>query len=254
MPSPAIALACGYRPLATYDPLALSGLLYFVHTDDSTVSAGAVASINDRVAAYVFAQGTAANRPIADTTTVTGHTVWKFDASVTTRKWLTRNGAALAGQFNGAPALSMFVYMRDASHPSAACDYFGHTTNTTSYTTAVRFATQAPTGLRFIENAAGSVTTYIRATAFTSSWALVGVTSDGAGNVKFWADGVQIGLTVSSTHRSPAAMTDIVLGDAVVLPGGATRTYYIGGYAAFLGQLSAADQVNLSNWFASSFA
>ena len=247
-------MSLGYHTYAAaFDPLSLSPI-YFVHTDDSTVSAGVCSAINDRVGAYAFAQATAAQRPIVNTTEFAGHNVWQFDASVLTRKWLTRNDATLAGQFNGAPALSMFVYLKDASHPSAACDYFGHTTNTTSYTTAVRFATQAPTGLRFIENAAGSVTTYIRATAFTSSWALVGITSDGAGNVKFWADGVQIGATVSSTHRSPVSMTDIVLGDAVALSGGTTRTYYIGGYAAFLGELSVANQQALSTWFASSFA
>lgn len=250
--NPLMFMASHQMIRSAFDPLVDLTPLYFIHTDDTSVVGGGADQITDRMAGKTWSALGATNRPIIDTAQFSGHDVWKFDDSVTTRKALRLTDATLAGQYNTAPALTMCLYLNNASAPNSANDYFSHTDNITSYGTRVTLGPRTSTSLRFLESAAGVLTTYQSSATYPSGWGLAAVTSDGAGTIKWWFDGVQIGSTVVGVHRSPASMTDIVLGDAVSI-GAGTRTYYVGGYAAFLGQLTSQNMIDLSAWFAASF-
>jgi hypothetical protein len=255
MSSP-LAMMLGYhtRQADGFDPLVdLSGLLYLTHTDDSTVSAGRVSAINDRLASYTFSQGTAANRFFADTTEKPGHTVWS--QATTARYFVSRSDATLAGQFDGAPAATVGVYAKIAN-TGVTAEMMGHTNDTTSYTSsAMRFAlAQANERWRLQEALTGvgsSFYIYDLPGSVPTSWALLTAVSDGAGSVSFYQDGVLIGSD-TATHRVPAALAHVVLGNAGTTSG--TPSYFIGGHFACLGQLNTVSMAALSTWFAGSFA
>lgn len=237
-----------------FNPLTLAPVL-LTHTDDTTVVTGQASAISDRVDGYAFSQATASARPNVSTTEIADHTVWKFDHSTTARRWLSRTDATLAQQLDTSPAATYCLYVKVVTKVTTqAPDWFGVTSNTTSYTNpSIRCGFSGAPGVRFIETAA-AINTYNLPVTFSGGWELLAITNDAAGNTKVWLDGVQQGLTVVGTHREPAGMTTTVLGDSVAIGGGDTREYYVGGHFVCLGQLSAANMVNLSNWYASSFA
>jgi hypothetical protein len=252
------AAHCALGPVAAsgsrFNPLTdVPSLLYFTHTDDSTVTSGRVSAISDRLASYAFSQGTEANRFFADTTEKPGHTVWS--QATTARYFVSRSGAALAGQFDGAPAATVGVYAKIAN-TGVTAEMMGHTSDTTSYaSSAMRFVlAQANERWRLQEALTGVGSTfyiYDLPASVPTTWALLTAVSNGAGSVSFYKDGVLIG-SGSGTHRVPASLSHVVLGNAGSTSG--TPSYFVGGHFACLGQVSTAVQARLSSWYADSFA
>jgi hypothetical protein len=247
-----LAMGLGYHTMAApFDPVVdLSGLLWFVHTDDSVITGGKISAIDDRVGPYSFAQSNSANRPLENTSEFAGHTVWEF--SNTGRRYLFLNDATLAGTLNGAPACTMGAYINIVDQGTAN-DACAHTSDVASYSHSVRHGHNT-TRHRFIESA-GGLTQYQSANGTfpsTSGWQLWCAVSDGAGNIEWFLDGVSA-ATASGTHQSPAALDNVVLGEAIN-NAVATKEVYIGGLFACTGQLNAATQVALKDWFDGSFA
>lgn len=251
MSSP-LAMMLGYhtRRADDFDPIVdLSGLLWFIHTDDSVITSGRVSAIDDRVGPYAFAQGTSGNRPLENTTEFAGHTVWEF--SGTGRRFLSIASAPLAGTLDGAPACTMGAYINIVDQGTAN-DACAHTSDTSSYSHSVRHGYNT-TRHRFIESA-GGLTQYQSANGTfptTSGWQLWCAVSDGAGNIEWFLDGVS-SATATGTHQTPAALDNVVLGEAIN-NSIASKEVYIGGLFACTGQLNVATQIALTSWFAGSF-
>lgn len=228
--------------------------LYYIQTDSSTITTGAISAVTD-TAGRSWSQATSSNRPIADTTTVPGHTVWKFDNSVTTRKWLVRNDAALAGALDGPIACAFNVYVKMVGMPTLSInDFIGNTLSTSSYSNpALRFGLRTD-GCRLNANGGTRVTTYNSPLTFTGGWDLVSCTWDGSTTARFWLNGVQQGPDV--TQLIPGTLTGMVnsvLGDAVSNSGGFTREYYLGGFAVYTQELLDTEMQTLKADFDASF-
>ena len=237
-----------------FNPLGMTGLLYLTHTDDSTVSGTQVTGIADRLVGYAWSQATSTARPVADTTTVAGHKVWKFND--TTRRWLDLADATPAGGINGTPAFTFGAYMKVVSHPTGDATLMGHTISTSSYNPAIRGLLRGSTaggGFSVIESNA-SITAYQQSSSGSpvslpdTGWHFYAFTYDGVGTCKFWADGVQVGPSATGTDRSPTALTHVTLGDATTPAG--TREFYTAGYLATTGQMTSAQMISYSSWYA----
>jgi hypothetical protein len=163
--------------------------------------------------------------------------------------------AALAGMLNGAPACTFGVFVNMVV-PGSSVDFCAHTSDTGSYSHAVRHSFNiGGTGrMRFIEGAAGNTQYLSPLSTFpsTSGWQLYVVTSDGAGNIAWFLDGV-LQYTTSGAHQSPAGLDNVVLGESSANAVGA-KEQYIGGFFACDAQISAATQVKITNWFIQSFS
>lgn len=234
-----------------FNPLVdVPNLLWFVHSDDSTVVSTKVSAINDRLAAYAFSQSNSTNRPIANTTEKPGHTVWEF--SGTGRRYLSRSGAPLAGMLNSAPACTMSAFAKVVDLGSAN-DVCAHTNDVTSYSSSVRHSHNTDRH-RWIENNAGVQTQYQSALGSftaTSGYQLWSGVSDGAGGLKWLLDDIEV-ATTTGTHQTPTGLAHVVLGEALN-NSDASKQVYIGGFFACLGQVSSLVLGRTSEWFAESF-
>ena len=252
MSSP-LAMSLGYHTYsAAFDPLSLSPI-YMTQTD-SYVSG----TLTDMVASYAFTNANAAQRPTADTTTVTGHTVMKFDGSATTRKWLSLNNPTLAAQLDGPVACTFCVWIKIVTMPSVQVlqpGLIAHTQNTTTFANPSVRVGLLPTGTRATAAGATRTTSYDGAPSFSGGWQLLAFTWNGSTTGKYWLDGVQQGADVTQlTPGSVSGQTNITFGDLQASSVGLTREYYVGGHFTCLGPLSSANLIALSTWYANSFA
>jgi hypothetical protein len=247
-------VALARAAMGGFNPLSLSPV-YMTHTDASTVVSGAISAITDRVAGYSFSQGTASARPIADTSTVPGHTVWKFDGSTTARRYLLRTDATLAGALDGPVAYTLATFLKVVQMTSLGTpDLVGHTLNTTSYgNPSVRFGLTT-TGIRaVISGSARNQTLTKTPVTFSGGWQLLAMTYSGSTEIKWFLDDASLGTTPLLTPGTISDMASVILGDATTINSGVTREYYVGGHFCCLGQLSSANLTNLATWFRGSF-
>lgn len=239
-----------------FTPAQLNPLYYTVTNDSINDGSARVQSIASRVnAAHVWTQSTPTDRPILNTSLIPNRKVWQLDASTTARRWLLLTNAALAGALNGPVAYSLCAYIRVVTMPTTGTpDLIGHTLSTTSYgNPCVRFRlSAAAAGVSNTLSGATRQVIYTQAVTF-SGWGLLCITYDGATTMRTYWNGAKQGAdNVMLTPGSIAGMTSVVLGDATT-SAGPNRLYYVGGHFACLGQLSTAQQVNLSAWYAQQF-
>lgn len=238
----------------SFDPRALSPI-YMTHTDDSTVTSGAISAISDRVAGYTFAQGTAGNRPIANTTECPGHTVWKFDGSTTARRYLLRTDATLAGALNGPVAFTLATFLKVVHMTSLGTpDLIGHTLSTTSYgNPSVRYGLTT-TGIRaVISGSARNQTLTKTPVTFSGDWQLLSMAYSGSTEIEWFLDDASLGTTSLLTPGTISGMASVILGDATTINSGVTREYYVGGHFCCLGEQAPANLGKIATWYRQSF-
>jgi hypothetical protein len=240
-----------------FSPSQLNPLYYTVTNDSTDDGSGRVLNIASRQnPLHVWTQSTPTDRPILNTSLIPGRKVWQFDASTTARRWLLLASAALAGQLNGPVPFTMACYVRVATMPTSGTpDFIGHTLSTTSYgNPSIRFRlSPAANGTSNALNGATRQVIYTQALTFGANARLLCITYNGTTTLKTFLDGVQQGSdSVMLATGNIAGMTNIVLGDATT-SAGPNRLYYVLGHFACLGQLAAAQQLNLSAWYAARF-
>ena len=194
--SPAVTVraAIPFRGKAGFNPIALSGLVWFLHPDDATdVVAGEINSCVDRKALATFTAPAAVNRMPRNTTERPGHVA--AQTVTTSADFLRSDAAGTASPLNASPAHTWFWLGRHT-----ATSFLLQASNGTAFGSGGDRITISISSTAVQFNISGLSNWIMNHGVTYSQWHSYAVTYDGAGNASLYVDGA-FKITIANTHR-----------------------------------------------------
>lgn len=234
--SPAACVAAGLLPPGgAFNPLTLSGLVWFLHPDDATdIVSGEINSLVCRKSGLTFTASAAVNRMPYNTSERPGHAVAQ---SATLNADALRN-PTLGSALDGATAFTIFHYRRLTSTGSTQA-FIQHSVGTGYSASGDRIETfhnGTSNAVNMVDQGVGNTSLSVTR-AQTTNWEFHMRTWNN-GTFEFFVDNVSIG-TATGSHRTLSGMVN-------VLWGGGLAYHSVSGCC--LGVMGAAERTNLYNW------